>query len=181
MIYLLIAGGVLGVVTVLLSRHRVEPEPICPTCKQRLEDFSVERCPHCLLWQPPDRGRPTHRWQIDRLLLGLALILLPTFAWLLVSILLDPDLRRPSTPGTAAVPTFPALPPQAARMQRQIQVLGYASKATSPARAGATPTTAPAMSEEEAGFYQSLGFPVTTSAPASPTSRNTDADAPPGE
>ncbi|MFQ5495717.1 MAG: hypothetical protein ACE5EX_10095 [Phycisphaerae bacterium] len=71
---LVVSLAIVGSVVVALSRERIETKPTCPNCREALESFEVDRCPNCMLWQPPDRGRPSYRWRRHRLTLGLLLL-----------------------------------------------------------------------------------------------------------
>jgi hypothetical protein len=165
--FFFIAAAALGLLIVVLSRRTITPQALCPNCGTLLDDFSVERCPHCLLWQPPDRPHRRHRWRTGRLYIGLSLIIGPTLAWQAGSVLIQVS-RRSSVAGpkTAVTPLLPVSPPGTA-LQQRIQSLGYLSKRNSPARADSQPAAYPSMTDEEATFYQQMGYQVTTTAPGS--------------
>lgn len=96
MIYTVIAFGFVGVVVLALSRRKVAAQPVCPNCLEPLDSFEVDRCPHCLLWQPPDRDAPTIQWRKRQAILGGLLIVLPAILLLLLSIVIEAIFAPPS-------------------------------------------------------------------------------------
>lgn len=139
MFYWIIGFALAGGLTLALSRQRVAPEPVCPNCRKPLSGFDVDRCPHCLLWQPPDRDVAKPRWRVGRALTGVALLILPLFAYLLVPLVLDrtfaPGPTQPTTRPPTIVP-FPAgglTPAQRAR----VRALGYIPTVGPPGGPGA--------------------------------------------
>jgi hypothetical protein len=162
--YLFIAAAAAGAAIIASSRRAIIPQPCCPNCRTLLDDLEVERCPNCLLWQPPDRRHPGYRWRISRLLIGLLLIVGPALAWQAGSIARQVSRKAPPAGPSAAAPVAPAALPGGA-LRRQVQSLGYLSQRGSPARADSQPAVYPSMPDEEAAFYRQMGFGVTTSAP----------------
>lgn len=132
LIYLVIGLALLGCAAVVSSRRRVEPRPVCPNCGAGLPSFETDRCPSCLLWQPPDRDKPQYVWQRYRLLLGVSLIVLPLFVFLLAPLVVRETFAPPKSP-SAAWPRFPTTlpaPPPALRGLTpkeiaQLRALGY--------------------------------------------------------
>ncbi len=96
MIYTVIVFGCIGVVVLALSRRTVAAQPVCPNCREPLENFEVDRCPHCLLWQPPDRDAPTIQWRKRQAILGGLLIVLPAILLLLLPIVIEAIFAPPS-------------------------------------------------------------------------------------
>ena len=112
MLYVVIGFSVFGLAMVATAGRRVPPEPVCPNCRERLENITVERCPHCLLWQPPEVSQPTRRWNWGRVTLGLLAAILPLCVWLLSSV--PGSFSKVGKPTTSAPGVLaPPLPPNA--------------------------------------------------------------------
>lgn len=132
MIYLVAGLGLLGCVVVASSRRRVEPRPMCPNCGAALQSFETDRCPECLLWQPPDRDKPRYVWQRYRATLGILLVVLPLFAFLLVPLVIR-ETFAPPPPVAAPLFGYPTTPPALPSALRgltpgqiaQLRALGY--------------------------------------------------------
>ena len=152
MVYLIAGLVVVGVVVIALSRERVEAEPVCPNCREPLESLEVDRCPNCMLWQPPEQDAPTHRWRRQQVRIGLLLVVLPPLLGLLLPIVIERTLApepvplagRP-TPLSTTRPWPPALPTLTPQQLAQLRALGYLPAA--PGRGVAAPTTQPAPSD----------------------------------
>lgn len=115
MIYTVIALALVGGVVLALSRRTVAARPVCPNCREPLESFEVDRCPYCLLWQPPDRDVPTVCWRKRQAILGGLLIGVPAVLYLLLPIVVEAIFAPPSNPTPTVVPggwgATPPLPP----------------------------------------------------------------------
>jgi len=134
MIYLVAGLALLGCVAIATSRRCVEARPMCPNCGRALPSFETDRCPECLLWQPPGRDKPRYVWQRYRLTLGLLMMVLPVFAWLLVPLVIRETFSPApvKTPPPALLPGFltahplpPALQGLTSDEIAQLRSLGY--------------------------------------------------------
>lgn len=125
MVYVIIGFAVFGLAMVATAGRTVPPEPMCPNCRERLESVTVERCPHCLLWQPPEVSQPTRRWNWGRVALGLLTVILPLCAWLLSSV--PGSFSKASKPATSAPGVLmPPIPPNTPQLIiNRAQGLGY--------------------------------------------------------
>lgn len=130
--YLVIGLALLGCVAVASSRRRVESRPACPNCGAALPSFETDRCPSCLLWQPPDPDKPQHVWHRYRTTLGILLIVLPVFVFLLAPLLIRETfapLEPPSAVFTGIPTALPPLPPALRGLTpgqiAQLRALGY--------------------------------------------------------
>ena len=131
MIYLVAGLALLGCVVIASSRRRVEARPMCPNCGAALQSFATDRCPECLLWQPPDRDKPHYAWQRHRATVGILLVVLPLIVFLIVPLV----IRETFAPSPVSMPllgfptTPPALPPALRGLTpaqiAQLRALGY--------------------------------------------------------
>ena len=61
---------------------------MCPNCGAALPSFETDRCPECLLWQPPDRDKAHYAWQKHRATVGILLVVLPLIVFLIVPLVI---------------------------------------------------------------------------------------------